>query len=138
MHFAAFLMAALLMIGGLARAEESADAPGIRSVIDSQIRAFQADDGATAYSFAAPQIRRMFPSADVFMAMVKNGYQPVYRPKSVAYGRLKEIPGGYAQEVFLVGPDGESYTALYRLERQPDGAWKISACQIVKAPAQSA
>lgn len=110
----------------------------IRSVIDGQITAFQADDGPAAYAYASPEIRRIFPSVDGFMSMVRSGYQPVYRPKSVAYGRLKEEAGAFFQEVFVVGADGESYTALYALTRQPDGAWKISGCTIVKTPGRSA
>ena len=110
----------------------------IRAVIGSQIEAFRVDDGSTAYSFAAPELQRIFPTADVFMSMVRSGYQPVYRPRSIAYGRLKVLNGAYVQEVFVVGPDGDTYTALYALKQQPDGSWKISGCSIVKTPSNSA
>lgn len=128
----------LALMAGPALSDETTDASGVRAVIDAQIQAFRADDGVAAYGFAAPRLREIFPNADVFMSMVRNGYQPVYRPKSVTWGRLKEIPGGYAQEVFVVGPDGEAYVALYALERQPDGSWRIAGCQILKSGGQSA
>lgn len=116
-------------------ADEAADA---RAVIDRQISAFRSDDGAAAWSLATPRLREIFPSADVFMGMVKSGYAPVYRPKSVTFGRFQAVPGGFAQEVFVVGPDGDGYTALYLLETQPDGSLRIAGCKLVKAAGTAA
>lgn len=110
----------------------------IRSVIDQQLKAMSMDDGAAAYSYASPGIQRIFPSADIFMSMVRSGYAPVYRNRSVAFGRLKEHGAGYVQEVFLTDKDGEQWTALYALEKQPDGSWKIAGCQLTKQPRVSA
>ncbi|WP_181702852.1 DUF4864 domain-containing protein [Chthonobacter albigriseus] len=110
----------------------------IRSVIDGQLKALSAGDGQTAYGFASPGIQRIFPSPDIFMSMVKSGYAPVYGAKSVAFGRLKENGAGYLQEVFLVDQDGEEWTALYALEQQPDGSWRISGCQLLKQARVSA
>jgi hypothetical protein len=36
--------------------------------------------------------------------------------------------GRLVQRVLLVGPDGVPVTALYFMEQQPDGSWKISGC----------
>lgn len=113
-------------------------ATSIKSLIDRQIEAFLADDGATAYSFASPRLQEVFPNADVFMSMVKSAYRPVYRPQSVAFGRLRDENGAYIQEVFLVDPDGVEWTALYALQQQPDGSWRIAGCQLTKEPRVSA
>jgi ketosteroid isomerase-like protein len=134
------LVAALVILlstalTGPARADDAAD---IRAVIDGQITAFRADDGDAAYGYAAPSIREIFVDPETFMAMVRNGYQPVYRPRSVTFGRLTEENGTTLQEVYVVGPDGESYKALYSLQKQPDGSWKINGCRIVKAAGESA
>ena len=69
--------------------------------------------------------------------MVKRGYQPVYRPGNYAFGRSKSAAdgGGIIQEVIIQAPDGEDWTALYSLERQPDGSWKINGVQMIKAAA---
>src|SRR5215212_3591118 len=61
----------------------------VRRVISDQIAAFKANNGERALSFAAPSIRTAFPTADVFMAMVRGGYAPVYRPSQVTFGFLK-------------------------------------------------
>ena len=91
--------------------------------------AFGRDDAAAAYRFAAPNIRQAFPSPEGFMAMVRQGYTPVYRPHGVVFGPLT-TPGGTAtQEVDLAGPDGRPVTAIYTLERGPDG-WVITGCSL--------
>ena len=64
------------------------------------------------------------------MRLVREHYRPVYRPRSVQFGDLLVIDGVPAQEVSVVGPDGRPYLALYLMERQPDGAWKIRGCLI--------
>jgi len=124
----------LLFAGGAPRGDEmkGGEAAAIRSIIESQIEAFRRDDGVAAYALASPTIHGIFTSADQFMAMVRNGYAPVYRPKSVTFGPLVNSPMGPLQKVYLVGPDGENYVAIYTLERQPDGTWKINGCVIVE------
>ena len=117
-----------------ARAGEAEDRSAIRQVIEAQIAALRADDASAAYSYAAPNIQKIFPNPDIFMTMVRNGYKPVYRPQQVTFGRFKAMPdGGYGQEVFLIDSSGKPYTALYTAERQADGSWKISSCRIIES-----
>src|SRR5262245_24977891 len=47
-----------------------ADQAAIRQVIQSQIAAFQKDDGPTAYGYASPTIQQKFINPEVFMEMV--------------------------------------------------------------------
>lgn len=106
-----------------------------QTIITSQIEAFLSDDTARAYSFAAPIIKQLYPDPERFMQMVRQGYSPVYRPGNVAFGRSQASGDGarVLQEVLLTGPGGEDWTALYTLERQADGSYKIAAVRIVKA-----
>lgn len=133
-----WIAGALVGLALLASPVAADDGSGVRAVIAGQMEAFQADDGPGAYAFAAPRIRKVFPNPDIFMSMVKSGYAPVYRPKSVTYGRLQTYAEGFAQEVFLIGPDGKAYTAIYLLERQPDGSLKIAGVRMVEAGGESA
>jgi hypothetical protein len=136
--FARILFALIVAFGvslpGALRAEDisSADREAIRSMIESQIEAFRRDDASAAYGYAAPAIQGMYPSIDQFMAMVRSQYPPVYRPRSVTFGEFIEAPGGLLQKVFITGPDGENWVAVYSLERQPDGSWRISGCFLMK------
>lgn len=123
----------LLSFGAGARAEiSSADQDALRAIVSAQIEAFRHDDGAAAYSYAAPGIRGLFPTADEFMRMVRNAYQPVYRPRSVTFGDVAETSAGIVQRVFLTGPDGRGWIALYSFERQPDGSWKINGVRLIE------
>ena len=113
------------------------DRGAIRAVIESQLAAFRRDDGAAAFAFASPTIQQMFLNPDVFMEMVRSGYRPVYRPLEVEFRELVSEGGELVQRVFLVGPDGAPAMALYFMQRQPDGTWRINGCVLAKAPDES-
>jgi len=113
---------------GAEEAVDEAEGRAIRSVIEAQLAAFQADDGATAFGFASPAIQAMFGNPSRFLAMVKAGYMPVYRPREVRFERLILHQGEPVQPVLLVGPDLEVVTAYYAMQKQPDGTWRINGC----------
>ena len=123
-----------LVAGTAVRADEvpAVDQEAIRGIISGQIEAFRRDDGAAAYGYASPSIQGLFPTVDQFMGMVRNGYMPVYRPRSVTFGAIEASPAGPMQKVFLTGPDGRNWVAIYSLERQPDGSWKINGVRLVE------
>ncbi|MBL8908504.1 MAG: DUF4864 domain-containing protein [Rhizobiales bacterium] len=116
--------------GEISRADQSA----FQQIINDQIAAFNADDGLRAYSHAAPVIRQLFPTPDIFMSMVRQGYQPVYRQRSFSFGDAFDDMGSPAQEVTIVDLDGRTWTAIYSFERQANGTWKISGCRLVRIP----
>jgi len=134
------LVTALLLIVTAtdAGAAEEADRAAIRGVIESQIEAFRRDDAAGAFAFAAPNIRERFGTDERFMAMVREGYRPVYRPRTYAMGELKETHVGLTQDVRIQDTEGEDWTAFYTVERQADGSWKITGCYLTKAPGERA
>ncbi|MGI9434443.1 MAG: DUF4864 domain-containing protein [Geminicoccaceae bacterium] len=105
-----------------------ADRTAIRNVIQAQIAAFRADDDLLAFSFATPSIQNRFGDASSFIAMVKRGYLPVYRPRHVEFSELLDVQGKLAQRVVVVGPDSSVFSAYYLMQRQPDGDWRISGC----------
>ncbi len=70
-----------------ARAEDPLDTT--RSMIEAQIKAFLQDDPEAAYSYAAPGIKAVYPDKNVFFAMVKKSYEPVYHPGNYAFGRSR-------------------------------------------------
>jgi hypothetical protein len=108
-----------------------ADISAAQSTIDAQIKAFLANDDAKAYSYAAPGIKNMFPTVEAFMGMVERAYQPVWHPKSYAFGKAEESGGtSVTQHVLVTGPDGKSYEAVYTLERQPDGVFRITGVSL--------
>ena len=128
----------LLLIGLLlgwavaAQAQDvsSADRAAIRDIIQSQVDAFRRDDGEAAFGYASPGIRRLFGTADTFMDMVRQGYQPVYRPRVFDFREIVSLHGQITQKVHVVGPDGKPVTAFYPMTQLPDGSWRIDGCYL--------
>ena len=109
------------------------DVSAAQNVIRAQEQAFSRDDAAAAYSHAAPEIRQIFPQADIFLQMVQQAYPPVYRHKSFEFGEARAADGRIAQRVHIVDANGETWEAMYTLEQQPDGSLKITGCSLLKA-----
>ncbi|MGY8665076.1 DUF4864 domain-containing protein [Bradyrhizobium sp. UFLA05-109] len=126
----AVLLITLLLSFAAAQADNIADA---KSVIRAQEQAFARDDAAAAYSYAAPAIRKIFPAADIFMAMVESAYAPIYRHKSFEFGETKVDGDWIGQYVHIIDANNEAWDALYTLEQQSDGSYKITGCSLSKA-----
>jgi Domain of unknown function (DUF4864) len=127
------VLLATILIGLGSTASAADDVATAQSVIRSQEQALGHDDAATAYSYAAPAIRQLFPQADIFMYMVQNSYAPIYRHKSFEFGEARAADGKIAQRVHIIDANGEAWEALYTLETQPDGSLKITGCSLLKA-----
>lgn len=110
----------------------AADHRAIERVISSQLDAFRRDAGETAFSFASPNIKSLFGTADRFMAMVRQSYRPVYRARSFSFEQLTTEGGEVVQSVTIVGPDGAAALALYTMEHEPDGTWRIAGCALTQ------
>jgi hypothetical protein len=131
----AIVLWGLISVSALAQSISATDRAEFQRIITAQISAFRADDGIAAYDFAAPSIRNIFTTPEIFMSMVKQGYPQVYRPKSFNFTEtLIDAMGRPAQKMQVVGPDGKSYMALYSMEKQPDGTWRIAGCTLLEIP----
>ncbi len=108
------------------------DRQTIRSIIQSQLNAFQRDDGHEAFSYASPGIRQSFQNPEIFMAMVRGGYAAVYRPRAVEFLETLVKDGRTVQMMRFVGPDGVAVIAMYAMERQPDGTWRIGGVVLLR------
>ena len=131
MRAVAFFLHALLAFATPAAAGDNVAAA--QGVIRAQEQAFARDDAASAYSYAAPVIHQLFPQAEIFMTMVQNQYAPVYRHKSFELGEARTEGNWVAQRVQIIDANGEAWEALYTLEAQPDGTFKITGCSLLKA-----
>ena len=110
-RFAVFLL--LLLTAAPAEAQQVApsDRAAIASVIRDQIAAFKVDDASRAFGYASPGIQAKFGTPEEFLNMVRTGYGQVYR--------AAEVTG---------------VLALYFMERQADGSWKINGVLIAELP----
>jgi ketosteroid isomerase-like protein len=131
------VLLASLSFGLATVARAASDQDQIKAVIEEQLNAFAVDDGATALTYAAPMVKQIFRTPEQFMAMVKKGYQPVYRNSARLFGDVfQDGLGRPAMRVVLTGADGKRYEAMYAMEKQADGTWKIAGCVILAIPAQ--
>lgn len=127
------LALALLLAAAPALADPSAeDRAGAQAAISAQIAAFARDDGPAAYAIASDPIRALFPSPEAFMTMVRAGYAPVYRPRSVVFGPIEDGENGPVQEVLITDSAGVDWIARYELTRDPEGRWRILGCRLVR------
>ncbi|TAG23105.1 MAG: DUF4864 domain-containing protein [Rhodobacterales bacterium] len=122
----------LSLLPMMALAEEPRN-PAIETTIQSQLNAFIADDFATAFTFASPNIKGIFGTAENFGAMVKNGYPMVYRPAEVEMGELREVAGNLWQRVRVVDQAGKAWYLDYMMIETAEG-WQINAVQLLPAP----
>ncbi|MEQ8655053.1 MAG: DUF4864 domain-containing protein [Kiloniellales bacterium] len=129
------LVPLLLIWGFLAPAQaDEADSQALRAVIQAQLEAFQRDDGTTAFSFASPMIQRQFGTPEQFMTMVRQGYDPVYRPISTEFQDAQFNAERAVQKVLFQDRSGQSWMAYYFMQQEADGSWRIAGVRLEQLP----
>ena len=104
--------------------------PAIETIIQRQFDAFRADDVGTAFSFASPNIKGIFGTAENFGMMVRNGYPMVWRPAEVQYLELREVAGNLWQRVMVTDQAGRTHLLDYQMVQTGQG-WQINAVQLL-------
>jgi len=122
---------AATLISGAALAQDARSA--ITDTIQSQIDAFLADDFERAFSFASPNIKRIFGDSDRFGTMVRQGYPMVWRPAEVRYLELEQMGAFQLQKVLVTDADGVPHLLEYQMIDTSDG-WQINGVRILEAP----
>ncbi len=123
--FASLLVAAFAM----PVAAQEAD-PGIAATITGQMQALRADDFATAFTFASPNIKGLFGSPENFGAMVSSGYPMVYRSTDVRMLDLRTVAGNLWQRVMVTDQAGRTHLLDYQMIETAEG-WQINGVQLL-------
>lgn len=124
---AAMLLSLLFTFGATAQEAE------IEGTISSQLEAFKADDFEQAFTYATPNLRRLFQSPQNFERMVTSGYPMVWRPADVEYLELGQRGGLVFQKVQITDHEGAVHLLMYQMEQTSEG-WRIGGVQILQAP----
>ena len=124
-----FLAVFLSLMSWPAFADEPRN-PAIEGIIQNQMNAFVADDFATAFTFASPNIKGIFGTAENFGAMVAQGYPMVYRPDAVQMLELRSVAGNLWQRVMITDATGRTHLLDYMMIDTADG-WQINAVQLL-------
>ena len=109
----------------------------IRKVIGDQLAAIKAGDGAKAMTFAAPGIQAQFGTPENFLRMVRTGYAALLDARHTQFLQGAVIDDAVVQPLRLVLPDDTVLVALYQMQKQADGRWRIAGCWIAPSTVQS-
>jgi len=132
-------MAFVIASGARAQAEPTSDDwTRIRTVIAAQRDALVGGDGARAFTYAAPGIQRYFGDVETFMRMVRQSYAALTDARYVEFLDGAVVGGDVVQPLRLVMNDGTVWVALYGMQRQGDGSWRIASCVIAPSTVRSA
>lgn len=102
----------------------------VTSVVRSQIDAFSEDDAEKAFSLATEATQLLAGTPNAFLQVVKRQFAPIYRHRDAVFSD-PEIIGSHAlQIVQLTDHDNFIWIAIYQVERETDGAWKVDGCQL--------
>jgi len=129
----------VLAVFAIAPAEaqtSDADQAAIRQVIQSQMAAIRRMTGRPPTAMRRPPSRRIHQSSGL-PGDGEDGLSRRLPSREVEFRDLKVENGRLLQEVYVVGPDGKPALAVYEMQRQPDGSWRINGCWLTSAPDQT-
>lgn len=131
---APLLIAAAAWTVPSSRAEPLADEgvrQAIHTVIQSQLAAFATDNAPAAFAATTPAVRQStYGGADRFLELVRQVYPMLYHHARADFLQV-ELKGSEAFQLVRVTDEaGRVWHALFILERQPDGSWRIGACSV--------
>lgn len=120
-----------------AQALSRADAQAIHDVIQSQLDAFAADDAVKAFELAAPSTQASLGDSEKFLQLIKEKYPPIYRHRVAIFQDPEIVDGSAHQVVRLTDRDNLVWVAVYRMQQEPDGEWKIEGCKLLETTSVS-
>jgi hypothetical protein len=124
------ILAVCLFLAAPAAFADEPRNPAIETTIQNQLNAFIADDFATAFTFASPNIKGIFGTPENFGQMVTQGYPMVHRPANVQMLELRTVAGNLWQRVLITDATGETHLLDYQMVETADG-WQINGVQLL-------
>ena len=119
-------------------APDPAEWQAIREVIAAQRAAIIAGDADKAFAYASPGIQQQFGDAAGFLAMVDATYTALGSARYVEFLEGAVIDGIVVQPLRLIDADNTVRVALYMMEKQVGGGWRISGCRIAPSTVRAA
>lgn len=105
----------------------------IEEVIGSQLDAFNARDIDEAWTYASPNIKRLFGSSGNFGMMVQQGYPMVWDNADVRFLELRDVRGNLWQKVMVRDAQGGLHLLDYQMVETSQG-WQINGVQLLPSP----
>lgn len=136
------LLATAFLLAGLAGpwwtsaaaidAVTTADVIAIHEVVQSQLEALSNDDAVRAFELATPEKRTLIGSADNFLRLMKEEYNPIYRYQQVIFSRPEVVNGDAIQLVRITDDTSRVWVAVFWMKQEADSSWKIDGCELLE------
>ncbi|MBF9051561.1 DUF4864 domain-containing protein [Roseobacter sp. HKCCD9010] len=128
-----YLAMMMICAGAVAAAQEVlAPNPAIERTIQNQFEAFLADDVDDAWTYASPNIQRLFQTPERFGRMVEEGYPMVWRPGQIDYLDLQTLGGLIVQRVQIIDGQGVAHVLGYQMI-ETEAGWQINGVRLLRA-----
>ena len=115
----------------------AAEWDAIQKSIGEQLDALRAGDAARAYAFASAGIQAQFHDAPTFLRMVQDSYAPLLDARHAEFLEGAVIDGRTIQPLRLVMSDEKVLVALYEMQRDATGRWRIAGCALAPSTLRS-
>ena len=109
----------------------------IRDAISEQLAALRSGDASRAFSFASAGIREQFYDAPTFLRMVQGSYAALLEARYTEFLEGAVIDGHTIQPLRLILRDDTVLVALYEMQRDEQGGWRIAGCVIAPSTVRS-
>ena len=136
-----WFFATLILLAGLALPLSSASAAGevsredrlaIRAVVQSQLEALAQDNAEAAFALATADSRNRLGNSDIFLQIIKQRFTPIYRHQLAIFSIPEIIAGRMVQVVRLTDKESAVWLAVYQMQKESDGTWKIAGCRLIE------
>ncbi|HKP65857.1 MAG TPA: DUF4864 domain-containing protein [Casimicrobiaceae bacterium] len=116
---------------------EVVDWPAIQRIIDEQLAALRRGDATRAFAYASTGIRDQFDDATTFLSMVRQRYGVLLTARYTEFLEGAVIDGHTLQPLRLVMNDDTVLVAIYEMQRDERGGWRIAGCFIAPSTVRS-
>lgn len=124
------LTCSLAAVPAAGQESDRSAAQEVRLVVQLQLDAFSEDDAEKAFSLATEATQTLAGTPGKFLHVIKQQFKPIYRHRDALFSE-PEIIGPHAlQVVQLTDHDNLVWIAIYQVELERDGAWKVDGCQL--------
>lgn len=108
------------------------DVASIQQAIRGQLHALAEDDAESAFELITPSIRSQMGTPENFLRIIKEEYSPIYRHLVVIFSAPQALGDAIIQIVRLTDRESRVWLAIYNMQRDMTGNWKIDGCQLME------
>ncbi|QQG36612.1 MAG: DUF4864 domain-containing protein [Micavibrio aeruginosavorus] len=112
---------------------EVSDKERIQSLIIRQLAAIKERQSDEAYALTTGALHQKYETANQFMSMMRFSRRPIYNHVSYKFLDQAQVQDGTViQRLEIRHTHGAPATAIFRLQRTPDGEWGIDSLSILE------